>query len=463
MKPLLLTLGVLLPLSTLSMADDKTAPLNVTIDTPTPAWALKVLSIHQKDKTLIVICEATSREGIFPSVMATASATAKIPNELAELKREIYVLGQSWNYNKGYTPITADRIPTLTKDSTEIWAAPKKWSADDLIGLSPEDAIALAKKHKTPARVVEIDGKPQPVTLDIRPGRLNLSVTNNKVTKVAIEGQPAAPKKWSANDLIGLSPEDAIALAKKHKTPARVVEIDGKPQPVTLDIRPGRLNLSVTDNKVTKVAIEGQPAAPKKWSANDLIGLSPEDAIALAKKHKTPARVVEIDGKPQPVTLDIRPGRLNLSVTDNKVTKVAIEGQPNAPKKWSADDLIGLSPEDAIALAKKHKTPARVVETDGKPQPVTLDIRPGRLNLSVTNNKVTKVAIEGQPAAPKKWSAYDLIGLSPEDAIALAKKHKTPARVVEIDGAPQVVTEDFRPGRLNLSVTNNKVTKVKAE
>ncbi len=65
----------------------------------------------------------------------------------------------------------------------------------------------------------------------------------------------------SDNDYVGLSEAAALAKAKQSNTPARVVERDGQPLPATMDFREGRLNLTVTDGKVTKVNIEGQSAA----------------------------------------------------------------------------------------------------------------------------------------------------------------------------------------------------------
>lgn len=50
-------------------------------------------------------------------------------------------------------------------------------------------------------------------------------------------------------------------------------------------------------------------------------------ALAKAGQDKTPARVVERDGKSLPVTMDFAFGRHNLYVKDGKVYKVEIEGQ----------------------------------------------------------------------------------------------------------------------------------------
>ena len=55
------------------------------------------------------------------------------------------------------------------------------------------------------------------------------------------------------------------------------------------------------------------------------IGLSVEEAQAKAKESDTLFRVVEIDGEPQPATMDYRPGRINAATKDGKVISLTIE------------------------------------------------------------------------------------------------------------------------------------------
>jgi hypothetical protein len=54
----------------------------------------------------------------------------------------------------------------------------------------------------------------------------------------------------------------------------------------------------------------------------EYIGLSVEDATAKAESDGRPARVVEVDGEPQAVTMDFIEERLNFVVVDGKVTAV---------------------------------------------------------------------------------------------------------------------------------------------
>lgn len=62
---------------------------------------------------------------------------------------------------------------------------------------------------------------------------------------------------------------------------------------------------------------------------DDYVGLTEQDALAKADTENKSARVVERDGESLPVTMDYMPGRLNLSVKDDKVYKVQVEGEEN--------------------------------------------------------------------------------------------------------------------------------------
>jgi len=51
-----------------------------------------------------------------------------------------------------------------------------------VIGLTVDEATAWAANHNYTVRVVEIDGQPQPATMDYRTDRINLVVKNGVVT-----------------------------------------------------------------------------------------------------------------------------------------------------------------------------------------------------------------------------------------------------------------------------------------
>lgn len=55
---------------------------------------------------------------------------------------------------------------------------------------------------------------------------------------------------------------------------------------------------------------------------------------------------------------------------------------------------VGLFVQDAVAQAEKNNTFFRVVMEDGEALPVTLDLRPGRINATVANGVVTAISIE---------------------------------------------------------------------
>lgn len=55
---------------------------------------------------------------------------------------------------------------------------------------------------------------------------------------------------------------------------------------------------------------------------------------------------------------------------------------------------LGLTTDQAKALADKNGVAFRIVEEDGKSFAITTDLRPGRVNATITKGKVTDVNIE---------------------------------------------------------------------
>ncbi|HEY0964938.1 MAG TPA: hypothetical protein VGE13_00480 [Candidatus Saccharimonadales bacterium] len=62
-------------------------------------------------------------------------------------------------------------------------------------------------------------------------------------------------------------------------------------------------------------------------NANEYIGLTEKVALDKASAANKAARVVERDGESLPVDMSFQPGRLNLHIKDDKVSKVDIEGK----------------------------------------------------------------------------------------------------------------------------------------
>ncbi|MFC4995257.1 hypothetical protein [Rubritalea tangerina] len=55
------------------------------------------------------------------------------------------------------------------------------------------------------------------------------------------------------------------------------------------------------------------------------------------------------------------------------------------------------------------------------------------------------------------------VGLKVQAALKLAKQQKQMFRVVERDGEPLMATRDFRPGRINAKVADDKVVSIRVE
>ena len=110
MKTLLYCCAVALSPFTLMAETSQTSPVAISIDVPSPAWSLKVTSIHTKAGKLLVVCNTQKKAGMSAAVMSKAKDAVSIPAEFAKLPREVYVTGQKWNYNKGYKAITAEAL-----------------------------------------------------------------------------------------------------------------------------------------------------------------------------------------------------------------------------------------------------------------------------------------------------------------------------------------------------------------
>ena len=95
-------------------------------------------------------CQESSEQALKPDdSSAVSSDAAPVKEEVAEPKPEVEVTGD-----------------------------------DRYLGLSQEEAAALAKKEGQPFRVVSVDGQPGIITMDHRPERLNFTLVDGKITKV---------------------------------------------------------------------------------------------------------------------------------------------------------------------------------------------------------------------------------------------------------------------------------------
>ncbi|WP_018968667.1 hypothetical protein [Rubritalea marina] len=187
MKLLLPLLG-LTCLSTPLLANENPTlkPLSIEIATPAPIWQLEIIEVYQSANALILIAKTSQPNDTSNSagIVGKAIDQIELPQELLKLPRKLYVYGQTWEDSEGYTVITESQIPEIIKGATLVHQSKAKPNDTDFIGLSIEDAQALSKKHELRCRVIEVDGKPRPMTLDLRPDRLNFHVKDGKVTKV---------------------------------------------------------------------------------------------------------------------------------------------------------------------------------------------------------------------------------------------------------------------------------------
>ena len=184
MKTLLCCCAITLNSLSLEAETPSSAPVAISIDVPSPAWLLKITSIYTKENKLLIVCSAQKKEGLAASVMSKAKDSVNIPSEFAKLPRKVYVTGQKWNYSDGYEAVTAEELKKLLAGATEVYSASKPLTEKSFIGLTVKAAQALAKKNNLPSRVVEIDGKPQMITMDIRPERFNFTIKDGKVIRV---------------------------------------------------------------------------------------------------------------------------------------------------------------------------------------------------------------------------------------------------------------------------------------
>lgn len=184
LKTLFLCFSIVLSCHSFGSKTPSLKPVVVTIDVPSPAWTIKISSIYIKENKLLVVCEAQKKGGLAAAVMSKAKASANIPRNFLKLPREIYVLGQTWNYKEGYKTVTDEELRKLLLTASKVYSSPKQLNEKSFLGLNVKEAQTLAKANTLSSRVVEIDGKPQVTTEDYRPERFNFFVKNGKVIRV---------------------------------------------------------------------------------------------------------------------------------------------------------------------------------------------------------------------------------------------------------------------------------------
>ena len=106
--------------------------------------------------------------------------------------------------------------------------------------------------------------------------------------------------------------------------------------------------------------------------------------------------------KPAAVTNFVECEKAGGAILTTYPEQCTIDGKTfsNTASQHSDDSqaYVGLTESAALEKASVASTPARVVERDGEQLPVTMDYVLGRLNFSVKEGVVYKVAVEGQTA-----------------------------------------------------------------
>ena len=147
-------------------------------------------------------------------------------------------------YNEPYC--TDDEQPADTDISDQVSGVDRSL----YIGLSFEAAQEQAETDGRSIRATIIDGEPQAVTADYRPGRINAEIEDNIVTNISVEGDE------TSESYVGLTLDEAQNLAAETDRDFRVVSIDGEPQAITMDLRPGRINASLQNDIVVDIQVE---------------------------------------------------------------------------------------------------------------------------------------------------------------------------------------------------------------
>lgn len=124
-------------------------------------------------------------------------------------------------------------------------------------------------------------------------------------------------------------------------------------------------------------------------------GLNVADARKKAVESDLPFRVIKVDGNYLPITKDHRPGRINAHVITDKIVAIQIEGQSHSIVEGVIDlshlSFLGLSEEEAIAHAKLHGLPFRIVIRNGRSYGVTMDYIKNRANAVIVDGKIIAI------------------------------------------------------------------------
>jgi len=173
--------------------------------------------------------------------------------------------------------------------------------------------------------------------------------------------EPDPTTQVPTTEYVGLTQSEAVAKAQADGAAFRVVEIDGEPQPTTLDYREGRINATVTDGMVTAFTIEGSASTTDSQQAEAAAG-----------------------------------SQTNPYFVDNGLAgdMVDPQNQPGDTDPGAHDQIIGMTAQAAAAYARTNSIDFRVGTIDGEPQPVTADYKVGRITAELSGDVVVSYTVE---------------------------------------------------------------------
>ena len=147
---------------------------------------------------------------------------------------------------------------------------------------------------------------------------------------------------------------------------------------------------------------------------SDYIGMTVVQANEKAKRDGTIFRVVNEDGEPKPVTMDLRPGRINAVVEAGVVTEYTVETEAVSPEEPTGieteiptesvinspvinhDAIVGMTIAEAEVYAQTQNVNFRIGTLDGEGQALTMDFKPGRITAEVEKGIVVGYSVEGE-------------------------------------------------------------------
>ena len=139
------------------------------------------------------------------------------------------------------------------------------------------------------------------------------------------------------------------------------------------------------------------------------------------------------------------------------------------PEVEVVKSYIGMNTIEAAAYADSKDVLFRVVEIDGETQPTTRDYREGRINATVEDDLVVSYTVEGLETQPVEGPETDeelhasIIGMTIAEAQSYANTNSVDFRVGTIDGESQMLTMDYRIGRITASTEDGVVVSYTVE